>query len=390
MGGSCYASDAVYVWGDWNQDQTFQDDATEKVTLTGSCPTRTGTIGVPAGATLGATRLRIRLNDTSAGSNSTPCGHSTYGQVEDYTVIIQDPPAIGACCNGTACAPDMTQAACESGGGIYQGNGSTCTPNPCKGACCLPIGGCDDTGNAAYCAGLGGTYRGNGTTCATAACPNPGDTCELPLQLGLPPSTWPLVDHNFTCGRGAHYTNTCLGFYDGGENIIYALDVTTAVDVLITLDPNGTTYTGILLDSSCPPNASTCIAMSTNSCGTPHSLPCTHLEPGVYTIMISTWPSPDCIPYFTLTIADCGQPVACCFGDGGCQMLTAPACTIAGGTPGGLGTTCTPSNPCPQNDTCSGALPLAVPGTALFDNTLASDDPNLPTCITSAPKHGVS
>ena len=38
--------------------------------------------------TTGPTRMRVRLHDTSIGPNSSPCGNSSYGQVEDYTIEI--------------------------------------------------------------------------------------------------------------------------------------------------------------------------------------------------------------------------------------------------------------------------------------------------------------
>lgn len=32
--------------------------------------------------------MRVRLHDSSSGGNVNPCGTSTYGQVEDYTIAI--------------------------------------------------------------------------------------------------------------------------------------------------------------------------------------------------------------------------------------------------------------------------------------------------------------
>ena len=48
----------------------------------------TGTITIPVDALAGNTRMRVRLHDSSIGGNTTPCGTSTYGQVEDYTLNI--------------------------------------------------------------------------------------------------------------------------------------------------------------------------------------------------------------------------------------------------------------------------------------------------------------
>jgi Cleaved Adhesin Domain. len=87
--GTSYAADQVTVWIDLNNDKDF-DDAGEQVLVT---PTKvspwTGSITIPTGATIGATRMRVRLNDTSSSSsNTTPCGTATFGQVEDYTLNI--------------------------------------------------------------------------------------------------------------------------------------------------------------------------------------------------------------------------------------------------------------------------------------------------------------
>lgn len=83
-----FSTDQVLVWIDFNQNGSF-DDAGEQVFTSsiGSGP-HTANIAIPATATLGQTRMRIRLHDTSDGPNSASCGNSTYGQVEDYTLDI--------------------------------------------------------------------------------------------------------------------------------------------------------------------------------------------------------------------------------------------------------------------------------------------------------------
>ncbi len=60
----------------------------------------------------------------------------------------------------------MTQAACTSSGGIYQGNNTDCSPNPCPpptGACCT--NNVCSIASQATCEAGGGTYMGNGTDC---------------------------------------------------------------------------------------------------------------------------------------------------------------------------------------------------------------------------------
>ncbi len=129
-----------------------------------------------------------------------------------------------------------------------------------------------------------------------------GDDCSNPISISLP-AQLPYSDlSQTTCGRLNNYDATCLGNYDGGEDIIYKVDVTTSTMINITLNPKGTTYTGFLVDDACPPDPSTCIAKSTNSSSTAHTIKNLTLAPGTYYIMVDTWPSPACIPSFDLSI----------------------------------------------------------------------------------------
>jgi hypothetical protein len=86
--GTSYTDDQVLVWIDFNQDGDF-DDAGEQVLVTSKKTSPwTGNITVPASAMTGKTRMRVRLHDSSLTPNSTPCGTSSYGQVEDYSLNI--------------------------------------------------------------------------------------------------------------------------------------------------------------------------------------------------------------------------------------------------------------------------------------------------------------
>lgn len=85
-----YTGDQVIVWIDFNQNGDFSDPGEQVLVTTPGGSPWTGNISIPTGATLGETRMRIRLHDTDFGSNSTPCGDSQYGQVEDYTVVVYD------------------------------------------------------------------------------------------------------------------------------------------------------------------------------------------------------------------------------------------------------------------------------------------------------------
>ena len=81
--------DQVLVWIDFNQNGSFSDPGEQVYTSALGVGPHTGSITISTTALTGPTRMRIRMHDSSLGPNSAPCGNSTYGQVEDYTVNIQ-------------------------------------------------------------------------------------------------------------------------------------------------------------------------------------------------------------------------------------------------------------------------------------------------------------
>ncbi|WP_296319330.1 immunoglobulin-like domain-containing protein [Winogradskyella sp.] len=75
------------VWIDYNRDGDFTDAGEQVFTQTPTQATPvSGSFTVPAGATEAATRMRVTL---SYNANVGPCDSFTYGEVEDYTIIIE-------------------------------------------------------------------------------------------------------------------------------------------------------------------------------------------------------------------------------------------------------------------------------------------------------------
>ncbi|MFH1749153.1 MAG: GEVED domain-containing protein, partial [Planctomycetota bacterium] len=88
--GTPYSSDIGGLWIDWNQDEDFSDSSETITTAwTGNGPYTT-TVNVPSWATLGETRLRVRIQDGNYDDTLSPCGTTSYGEVEDYTVIVTE------------------------------------------------------------------------------------------------------------------------------------------------------------------------------------------------------------------------------------------------------------------------------------------------------------
>ncbi|MCZ2247505.1 MAG: GEVED domain-containing protein [Bacteroidia bacterium] len=88
--GAPWAADECGIWVDWNQDGDFYDPF-EAINVTGTPGNGpyTANIDVPVTATLGQTRMRIRINYADTPE---PCGTSTFGEVEDYTLNILPEP----------------------------------------------------------------------------------------------------------------------------------------------------------------------------------------------------------------------------------------------------------------------------------------------------------
>ena len=90
-------NEAIRVWIDFNKDGDF-DDAGEQVLSSAASNVTpiTGNIAIPATALTGATRMRVILRYNTFPAS---CGSFDYGEVEDYTINIQDlidttPPVI--------------------------------------------------------------------------------------------------------------------------------------------------------------------------------------------------------------------------------------------------------------------------------------------------------
>ena len=181
--------------------------------------------------------------------------------------------------------------------------------------------------------------------------PAAGDDCSEPIKITLPADLI-YTDVNTTCGRINDYEDTCLGYYDGGEDIIYELTVTEWLSVVFTLDPENTTWTALAVGVTCPPG-DPCLAYSCSFEAAPHDTGYVDLEPGTYYVMVDTWPEPDCIPQFRLTIDEGYWPLgACCLSDGECIPDVWPSdCEYFEGQYQGDWTSCQP-NPCPQPCVC--------------------------------------
>jgi len=197
---------------------------------------------------------------------------------------------------------------------FIQGQSFTCGEP--TGACCdTSTLTCNDNVTQANCAGASMQWT-VGLSCAQldppcTSVPDPAGTdCANPIPI----NALPFVDTNTTSDKGNEYTNTCLGDYDNGNDILYELTITgtQCVDITVTGATPDDNWIGISLDSACPPG-SACLAQGTSQ-GNVATITNLTLSPGTYYLMIDRWPLASASLDFTLTITDCGGAAtgACC------------------------------------------------------------------------------
>jgi len=123
------------IWVDWNDDLDF-NDLGEKVYASGSFVTSVNSgFSIPASASIGQHRMRIKADATS--SNPLSCGTITSGETEDYTIEVTPLPCAENPINLSAIFTSQTAATVSwtepnpapNGGYQYYFSTSAITPN---------------------------------------------------------------------------------------------------------------------------------------------------------------------------------------------------------------------------------------------------------------------
>jgi len=114
----------------------------------------------------------------------------------DLEIDFTPPASTGACCaTDGSCTVPGGSSECSIQGGSYEGDGTTCSPNPCPqptGACCFAdaTATCSEVTEVS-CTGGGGSFEGPLTTCT----PNPCAVVLTPFvdALPIPPLAQPVT-----------------------------------------------------------------------------------------------------------------------------------------------------------------------------------------------------
>ncbi|MEZ5196304.1 MAG: GEVED domain-containing protein [Bacteroidales bacterium] len=122
VNGNVYTADDLGVWIDWNQDDDFDDAGENVVCDIDNSGQGTFSIANPNNATAGTTTMRIRMKWSGSDCGS-PCGTTTYGEVEDYSINIVGwllvSPTSGTILPGMSQQLDVTFDATGLAEGIY-------------------------------------------------------------------------------------------------------------------------------------------------------------------------------------------------------------------------------------------------------------------------------
>lgn len=90
--GGTYQPDHFTAWIDFDQDETYEvSEKMSEIVSSAADQIMTFVFTVPANATIGATRMRVRgvFHDTGEPTpNTDPCYAYTYGETEDYGIVI--------------------------------------------------------------------------------------------------------------------------------------------------------------------------------------------------------------------------------------------------------------------------------------------------------------
>lgn len=107
--GAGYTNDQVAVWIDWNNDGDFYDANEEVYSVTYGTTTvlpLSFNVNVPANLQTATVGMRVRMSYLTVDGPIGPCGTSTWGEVEDYSINI-----LGA--TPSLCVATSTQSPCD-------------------------------------------------------------------------------------------------------------------------------------------------------------------------------------------------------------------------------------------------------------------------------------
>ncbi|PCH89462.1 MAG: hypothetical protein COB88_01255, partial [Flavobacteriales bacterium] len=132
--------------------------------------------------------------------------------------------------------------------------------------------------------------------------------CNNPTVIGSLPFNQSALT---TCGACDNFDSfdACASNYMNGED--YVFTYTPSVNEVLTIDLTSSgTWSGVFILDGCPSTGgTTCLGSATSSAGDETLISPTLVAGTTYYIVVSSWPSPDCIPFDIGITAGSGGPI---------------------------------------------------------------------------------
>lgn len=208
-------------------------------------------------------RDEFALDDIVLGAGGTPTGAcylidscvettlddcNTMGGLYDGDGTTCPPPLVfGACCEGATCTDGVTEVDCVGVGGSYRGDDTVCsTPGICDagaGACCVAAV-CQIATGPTDCCSLGGIYLGEGSMCDVGICDQIVDIATArAAAVGAPITLNNVVVTSATdtvsSSSVANFTVQDLSGPGGTDRGITIFDATSTIDAILAGAPEG-------------------------------------------------------------------------------------------------------------------------------------------------------
>ncbi len=302
----------------------------------------------------------------------------------DYCCECVENPITGACCFSVGGCVILSQQACQSQGGVYLGDFTSCLGDQ---ACCLPNGACVDTD--ALCCELvyGGLPQGPGSVCLGDANGDGRDDLCYPPTCSPVPGT--LRCRNVQCPElGDKCKPRCVRVELGTTYVIEVLDCECVGpnDCHIEIDSltrEATCVGGCVgLNAYCHTTfvdlGDGTAKMCCECIEIPEPYSCCNAETGQCLDLIPGATS--CPVGYTLVAGPCGNLQACCLPSGVCLDTYLACCVDIGGIPMGAGTSC-------ATTVCPAPICRPIPGTTRCSNTICpiAGQECLPRCVRIEP-----
>ena len=288
------------IWIDWNKDLAFSEDELIYADYTDQVG-QNGSIEIPIDAELGTYVMRVR--GAYSQNTVTPCTELQYGSAIDFTLQVTPAPLFFPPTNLAVSNITLDQATLAWTGTTSSYEYIIKTVNETPTAEDAVDAEVEVTSVDFANLNVGTNYyfwvrsvtsetEKSDYTFVSFKTISIGSSCEAPLVV----NTFPYNVTSSTCGMGNNYGEQCDSNYGEGEDMVFQLNITELGMYTFNLTSlHEDSYIGwFLKDANGCSVESECLAYATTDQGSFVSDDFNFEQPGIYYLIIDTYPSPYC------------------------------------------------------------------------------------------------